>query len=179
MSAPRAVAALSLMLALSSCGASTSSKQAHGSLAAGCRATPGSQTTTTATYAELLHVGPQENMAMPAEVKAEHLTKGEEMLGGSMAELTPTGAGISVTRHLEVHICFRASGKVVVGQSPSITLASAGGAARQVPVMEMQGITAGAADYHYGNNVPLHPGETYAVTVALKGNVARFSYTEP
>jgi hypothetical protein len=84
------------------------------------------------------------------------------------------------TRHLEVHICDRASGKVVTTAMPAITVTpSSGGAPEHVPVAVMEGITAGTADLHYGNNVPLRPGTSYRIAVRLGPDRAAFKYTVP
>ncbi|MGI8411607.1 MAG: hypothetical protein ACR2QA_03760 [Solirubrobacteraceae bacterium] len=172
------------MAALGGCGSSSSSTQAtsaRASLAAGCRAGGADQTVRTAAHVFLLHVGPGETMVMPADVKAKHLTSGEEMLGGSMAGMSPgVASGSSVPRHLEVHICDRATGKVLTGAMPAITLApSTGATPEQVPVMLMEGIGAGVNDYHYGNNVMMRRGGTYVVTVRLGSDRSVFKYTMP
>lgn len=171
---------------LAACGSSSSSTTAtsHGSLAAGCRpASAADQTVTTRSYVFLLHIGSRETMVMltAAQAKSKHITSGELMIGGSMASM-PSGAmnGHTTTRHLEVHICDRASGKVVTSAMPTITIdPSSGGTAEQVPVMVMEGVTAGAGDLHYGNNVPLRTGTSYKITVRLGADRAVFKYTVP
>lgn len=115
---------------------------------------------------------------MPAEVKAKHLKTGEVMLGGSMAGMR-FAAG-TIPRHVEVHICNRATGKVVTRAMPSITLvAQSGGRPEQVPVMVMQGIESGVSDLHYGNNVPMRRGVTYVVVVRTGGERAAFRFRLP
>lgn len=182
-----AILGLTAMVALAACGSSTSSS-AHGaagvSLAAGCRpASAADQTVTTRAYVFLLHLGRPEKMLMltAAQATSEHITSGELMLGGSMAGMS-SGAmrGHLTTRHLEVHICHRTSGKVVTGAMPMITVApSSGGAPERVPVMVMEGVRAGSGDLHYGNNVPLRAATSYTITVRLGTDRAAFTYTVP
>ncbi len=186
-----AMLSLSVIAALAGCGSSssstkstssTSSNSASASLAAGCRAgAAADQTVRTAAHVFLLHVGPGESMAMPADVKAKHLTSGEMMLGGSMAGMSPgASSGSSTPRHLEVHICDRATGKVLTGAMPVITLApSPGRSAQPVPVMVMEGIGAGVSDLHYGNNVTMRRGGAYVITVRVGSDHAVFKYAMP
>jgi len=192
LSAPTRIATTMLCLiatgALAACGSTSSSTQstaAGNTLAAACRATTAAdQTVTTRTHVFLLHSGSEEKMVMlsPAEAKTKHITSGELMLGGSMAPGMSSGmsGGHMATRHLEVHICERAGGKVVTGAMPMITVTpSAGGSPQQVPVAVMEGVGAGSGDLHYGNNVPLHSGTSYTVTVGLAGDRAAFRYAVP
>jgi hypothetical protein len=46
----------------------------------------------------------------------------------------------------------------------------------KVPVVEMEGVGAGAKDFHYGNNVKLIPGHAYKVTVSIGGESASFMF---
>jgi hypothetical protein len=100
-------------------------------------------------------------MYTEAQVKTMHPKAGEVMVGGSMS-----GSSMSMgkgTRHLEVHIHSRATGKVVTNVVPTIrirdkTAMSSMTMTVNVPVMAMEGVTAGTADLHYGNNVPLTTG---------------------
>lgn len=48
-----------------------------------------------------------------------------------------------------------------------------------VPVTVMEGIGAGTADLHYGNNVAMPGGQRFTVTVTLKGQKAVFNVTSP
>ena len=175
--------------AVAACGSSTSPKTTKAArtppiplVAPGCRASSaGDQTVSTASYVFLLHVGDPEKMLMitAAQAKAKHITTGELMLGGSMASTGRIGAQMT-RRHVEVHICSRATGQVVADAMPSITaVPTSGGAADHVPVMVMEGVTAGSADLHYGNNVPFHLGTSYRITVRLGGEQVSFSYTVP
>lgn len=145
-------------------------------VAPGCRATAaGDQTRHSAHYVFLMHVGPYQQMVM---VHQPVTPSDEVMLGGSEATLPAVRPGPSVMRHLEVHICSRATGAVIVGANPTIDLTLARAAPRSVPIMEMEGPN-DPGDYHYGNNVPLHPRGHYTVTVLLGGERAVFMYTEP
>lgn len=112
-------------------------------------------------------------MYSPDQVASQHPTTGEVMLGGAMTDVS----GPDV-RHLEAHICNRASGSVVTGANPTISVqdSTASTPSQDVPVAAMQGVTSGTSDYHYGNNVVLHSGHTYAITVKLNGETANLSY---
>ncbi len=173
--------------AVAACGSSSSSTTAttaNALLAAACRpASAADQTVTTPTYVFVLHVGSPEKMLMisAAQAKSRHITSGELMVGGSMSGMS-SGAmnGHMTTRHLELHICNRTSGKVVTGAMPTITAApSSGGTTEYLPVAVMEGVVAGAADLHYGNNVPLRPSTRYTITVRLGADHAAFNYTVP
>lgn len=157
---------------------------AGAALAAGCRPTASAdQTVLTPSHVFLLHVGREERMVMlsAAQARSRHVTSGELMVGGSMAAMPAgTTTGHPTTRHLEVHICDRGSGRVLTGAVPTITLAPAsGGAPERVAVAAMQGIGAGAADLHYGNNVALRPGTSYRITLGLGADRAAFTYRVP
>jgi hypothetical protein len=78
-------------------------------------------------------------------------------------------------RHLEVHICSASTGLVVQDARPTITVVdhAKGGMTDKVPVAVMQGIGAGVADLHYGNNVTLPAGHRYTVTVRRTANPRR------
>jgi hypothetical protein len=96
------------------------------------------------------------------------------MLDGSMSD--PMSMGGS-QRHLEVHITTRHTGKIVTGARPTITTMDTSiknAMMIKVPVATMEGVTSGLADLHYGNNVHLVVGHTYAVTVTLGGERAVF-----
>jgi hypothetical protein len=184
---PGIVMAVLAIAALAGCGSSASSTTTKAArtplVASGCRASSaGDQTVTTATYVFLLHVGFPEKMRMltAAQAKAKHITTGELMLGGSMAMPSGGMRAHMTTRHVEIHICTRASGKVVTNAMPSISaVPTSGGTAVHVPVMVMQGVTAGSPDLHYGNNVPLRLGTRYRITARLGGEQASFDYAVP
>jgi hypothetical protein len=134
---------------------------------------------TTKAYALTLSVGPTEAMYTPAEVKAKHPTSGEVMVGGSMG-----GGGMSMgkgNRHLEVQIRSRATGKVVMDVVPTIglhdkTAMSNMAMTVKVPVVAMEGVGEGAADFHYGNNVKLTAGHVYDVVATVKKEAATFTF---
>lgn len=140
---------------------------------------PAAQTVTTANYVFKLTLGMPEQMWTPAQVKVKHPTTGEVMLMGTMGGAMAMGGS---QRHLEVHITSRGTGKVVIGAHPTIsaidTMAK-NAMTIKVPVAEMQGVSAGTADLHYGNNVHLVGGHVYKVTVTLNTDRALFHVTAP
>jgi hypothetical protein len=108
-------------------------------------------------------------MYTPAQVASKHPKTGEVMLAGKMVGgMAGMDMGSGSQRHLEVHICTPA-GKVVTGAHPAITVNGA-----MVPVAVMEGVNAGAADYHYGNNVNLKAGQKVTIVVTLAGQKAVF-----
>jgi hypothetical protein len=127
----------------------------------------------TDSYIFALSIGPVEAMYTPAQVAAKHPMTGEVMLSGSMTAMTMS----SSERHLEVHICTT-GGTVITNAHPTISVTDAKmGMPTKVPVVVMQGVTAGKSDLHYGNNVALTAGEKIAVKVTLKGQSAVFHTT--
>ena len=106
-----------------------------------------------------------QTMYTAAQVKSKHPTSGEVMLGGAVSMMHTMAMGSG--RHLEVQICSRATGKVVIGASPAIQLTDAKSMTTNVPVVEMEGIGMGSADYHYGNDVAVTVGSRIKVTVKL------------
>lgn len=134
------------------------------------------QVARTASYVLALTLGPAETMYTSAQVKAKHPKSGEVMLGGRMS---PMHMGMGHSFHLELHVCSRASGAVVTGAKPAISITDAKGMTSRVPVAEMEGIGEGRADYHYGNNVALIPGSRISVTVVLRGERAVFHLAVP
>jgi hypothetical protein len=138
------------------------------------------KTVSTATYRLTLDVGPGEAMYTRAQVKASHPRSGEVMLGGTMS----TGGHAmamegGMTRHLEVHVLLRSSGKPVTGVMPAITLTDAsvkGAMASPLHVVAMEGIGKGISDLHYGNNVALTANHVYKVVVTLKRQRAELTF---
>jgi hypothetical protein len=164
---------------LVACG--SSSAKASAALAEGCRTGSGvSAHATTASYVVQLDIGPVETMYTPDQVAAQHLTDGEVMLRGQMAGMggqPMPGMGGDTTdaqRHLEAHICSKATGAPVQDASPAITLVNDAvkNVSDDVPIAVMQGIAQGVSDYHYGNNVVMAPGAGYTVIVAVNGQKA-------
>ena len=143
-----------------------------------CSAGMGVHIATTPSYRLALHVGMPEMMYTPAQVRRLHPKSGEVMLRGKMM----TGMKMDgSTRHLEVHICLRKNRAVITNAHPTITLMGqkANAMPMNVPVAVMEGIGAGTADLHYGNDVPMQGGHRFTVTVTLKGQKATFSVTSP
>ncbi len=98
-------------------------------------------------------------------------------MGSTMTTKAPAMA--PTTKHLEVHICTTADGKVVTDANPTITLqdTTTKGMATDVPVAVMEGLGMGTNDLHYGNNVSVVPGDKYVVSVTLGGSVGHFDVT--
>jgi hypothetical protein len=92
-----------------------------------------------------------------------------------------TGMGGTDVRHLEVHICSRSTGKVIKNAQPTITVVddTTKGMADHVTVAAMEGIGAGIADLHYGNNITMPAMHRYTVIVTLNGEKAIFNFTRP
>ena len=175
-----ALAALAALatFALAACGSSSR----HAALAPACVVAAGSgdQTESGTTYTFLLHLGHPEVMLMesPATAIAQHKGNDEVMLGGSMMPASARSKN-TVVRHVEVHICRRSTGKVVTGASPIIKVTPSGGPTQRIAVSEMEGASAGAADYHYGNNVALRSVHHYTITVRLASDEANFQVITP
>ncbi len=149
--------------------------------AASTRMAPSTQTKTTKSYVYKLSLGMSEQMWTAAQVKVKHPTTGEVMLMGSMMSGGSMGMGGS-TRHLEVHIMSRSTGKTIMSAHPTMTATDAGATGSMmmnISVAEMRGVTAGSSDTHYGNNLKLVPGHMYKVTVKLHGESATFSVRAP
>lgn len=158
--------------------------------AAGCGSTPATSTSTpvgcstsgaaatasSADYRYVLDVGPTEEMYSKAQVANSHPKTGEVMLNGAMTMAQGPNA-----QHLEVHICAKTNGHVVVGAPPSITVTdTTAKTTAPIQVATMQGVTSGQADLHYGNNVDAPPGHSFAVHVDFRGQQAalRFARTQ-
>lgn len=141
---------------------------------AATRMAPAPQTVMTKSYAFKLTLGMSEQMWTQAQVRAKHPKTGEVMLMGSMGGAMSMGG---TSRHLEVHITSRATKRVVAGAHPTMTAldtTAKNAMPITVPVAEMEGVTEGAADLHYGNNVHLIAGHRYTITVRLNGERAIF-----
>lgn len=167
------VAAIAGGITVAACGGSSSPPPPASSPGGSCQGSSGVASTTTASYVVALNVGPPEVMYSQDQVASQHPTTGELMLGGTMTDVS----GPDV-RHLEAHICNRASGSVLTGANPTIRVrdTTAATPSQDLPVAEMQGVTSGTSDYHYGNNAVLHTGHIYAITVTLHGETANLSY---
>ena len=145
--------------------------------AAGTAAAGITRHATTASYSLTLDVGPTETMYTQAQVAAKHPKSGEVMLAGAMMSSMTAMKG-ELTRHLELHVFSRKTGAVVKTVMPLISLTdtTAMGMSSKVDVATMEGIGEGAADLHYGNNVALKTGDTYAVDVSVNGEKASFTF---
>jgi hypothetical protein len=183
---PRLVVALLVGAAiLAACGGTP--RSASDSLVAPCRTGSGvTGHATTASYAIELDIGPLATMYTPGQVASQHPTDGEVMLGGQMTSvggmpgMAGMGGGSGTTdpsaRHLEAHICSKATGAPVQNADPSITLvdATTPNISQFVPIATMEGLGEGVSDYHYGNNVDMAPGSSFTVTVSLNDQSATF-----
>jgi hypothetical protein len=136
------------------------------------------QHATTASYSLTLDIGPTAAMYTQAQVKAKHITNGEVMLGGAMMSTSMSAMKGETERHLELHVYSRKTGAVVSNVMPEITLTdtTAMGMAAKLDVVSMEGITEGASDYHYGNNVSLKLGDEYTVNAVVHGEKASFTF---
>ena len=143
--------------------------------ATGCKGSSGAESATTSSYHFVLRVGMPEQMYTRAQVKKMHPKHGEVMLRGHMNGMGGMSMGGSM-RHLEVQICTRPSNTVIATANPLITVKdeSSMGMAANVPVAVMEGVGAGTADLHYGNNITMTPGHRYTIRVTLKGQTAAF-----
>jgi len=131
-------------------------------------------------YRLMLQAGPQEKMYSKADAAKMHPTSGEIMASGTMA-----GGGMAMgemtsgTRHLEVHVYNKTTGKVVTGAKCIITVTNeATKKSTIMDVAEMYGVKEGPSDWHYGNNVDM-PAGSYTVTVVVNGEKAVFHVTIP
>ena len=100
---------------------------------------------------------------------------------GTTSHTQMGGTAANDVRHLEVHICSRSTGKVVQNAQPAITVVdhAKGGMTDHVSVAVMEGVGAGAADLHYGNEMTMPAGHRYTVNVRLNGDTALFNLTGP
>ena len=144
----------------------------------------GSQTVTTSMLVFRLTVGASETMYSPQQVRTKQFKTGEVMVGGQMqgsgtSNMSGSSSmqGMGSIRHLEVHICQREGNKVVTGPIPTIKMTNGQGAAQTVPVAVMEGVGEGIKDLHFGNNVSMTAGRSYAITVTEAGDRAVFHVT--
>jgi len=175
----RSVRMLVMVAAVATAGAAlAATATANKRLVTDCSAAMGTHIAMTPTYRMAVHVGMPEMMYTPAQVRKLHPKSGEVMLRGKMMMGMKMGGS---TRHLEVHICLRRNRAVLTNAHPTITLMEqkAHAMPMNVPIAVMKGVRAGAADLHYGNNVPMPAGHRFTVTVTLKGQKAVFKLTSP
>ncbi len=195
--------AASVALLLAACGQSSSVKSAADASSSDCGTGPVSNhLVRTASYELVAAAGPLEATYTKAQVAAQHPETGEMMISGEMQGPTgmsmrggvgsgksntgPMGTGMSGApgsaaasgdfRHVEVHICNRASGRVVQNASPAISLmdTSPSGLTQTLPIAVMQGVHSQMADMHYGNNAHMILGHHYSLDVVMHGERATF-----
>lgn len=159
-------------IATASCGGSGGSSA---STRVGCSPSGAAASANSADYRYVLSVGPTEEMYSRSQVTASHPKTGEVMLNGAMSMAQGPGA-----QHLEVHICSRHGGDVVVGAPPSITVTDVtANITAAIPVATMQGVTAGQSDRHYGNNIEVPTRHSFVVHVGFGGQQATLRFTRP
>ena len=199
------LSAAGVALVLVGCSQSTPSvKAAADASSSDCGTGPvSSHLVRTASYELVGAAGPLEATYTRAQVAAQHPDTGEMMISGEMmgepgmAMKGSPGSGMSGTgatgtgntggapstpamssrlRHVEVHICGRASGRVEQNASPAMTLTdtSKAGVTQQLPIAVMQGVHSGMADMHYGNTARMIQGHHYSLDVAVHGEHATF-----
>lgn len=162
---------------LAACGGSETAPQA-GNDAGVCGGQTGVSTATSENYAVVLvattEVGP--GVATPSASPSP--TSGPPVvLSGTEAAISGPGA-----THLELHICNRATGAVVSGLHPDVTLrnATSGAAPVVLPVAVLQDAGQGVNGIAYGNNVRLEEEQTYALAVRIdSADFVTLSYTVP
>lgn len=196
--------ATGIALLLAACGQSSSAvKSAADASSSDCGTGPvSSHLIRTATYELVAAAGPLEATYTKAQVAAQHPDTGEMMISGEMQGPAGMpmnggpGSGTSSTgpmstgrsgapnntaasgdfRHVEVHICGRASGRVVQNATPSMSLTdtSPSGQTQTLPVAMMRGVHSQMADMHYGNNARMIMGHHYSLDVVMHGEHATF-----
>ena len=172
-------------------GSSTMSSSATGTMEKMARVScampsAGSQTVSTASHFFILSLGRAETMYSPQQARRTHPKQGEVMLAGrmqgsGMSWMTGMNAGrampgMASMKHLEVHICSREGRKVITAPSPSIVMTS-GRSRHTLPVAVMEGVGAGVADLHFGNNVQTQSGHAYTVRVTEGSDHATFHFS--
>jgi len=141
-----------------------------------CKVSSGAHLSLTRSYRFVLQIGPVAGMLMPYQVRASHVKHGEVMLRGQM--VMPMHGPL---HHLELHICAKATRIVVTNAHPTIVLVdmTAHGRPRKLPIAVMEGIAAGRADLHYGNNVAMPHYHRYRITVTCTGQRTVFRDLSP
>ncbi len=140
----------------------------------------GMSTTTTAKSSRMSGMAGMAGMSTTTTAKSSRMSGMAGMAGMSSTTLR-AAMPASDYLHLEVHVCSRSTGKVVTGGHPSITVVdnTAHDMSTTVPVAVMEGIKAGAVDYHYGNNVIMPPGRHFTVKVVFGSDTATFHVSTP
>lgn len=124
---------------------------------------------TTPHYLVLWVMLPAEHMYTPGEVALRHPGVGEQAFWGRIQPWTGPDR-----RHVEAHVYRLATGEVVRGAHPRITVTdlTAGGRTQVLPMTMMQDVVIGPSDLHYGNNLRLPYGHRYVVHFSLGGDHA-------
>lgn len=162
---------------LAACGGSATAPQA-GHSAGVCGGQTGVSSATSQKYVVVLvattQVGP--GVATPSASPSSTAAP-PAVLSGTEAAVTGPGA-----THLELHVCNRATGAVVGGLHPDVTLrnATSGTAAVGLPVAVFQDAGQGVNGIAYGNNVRLEEEQTYTLGVRIdSADSVTLSYTVP
>lgn len=128
-------------------------------------------TTTTDKYLIVLDILAPEQMYTEADVTKAHPGAGELVVNG---KATPT-TGVNL-RHMEVHVYDRATGAVVMGEHPKLTLSDyTDDVTYAIDATEMRDIVIGAIDDHYGSNSPVAVGHEFSLHFELNGDTADFT----
>ena len=144
----------------------------------------------TADYYMVMSIGKPEQMYSQAQMQSMHPTSGEVMVAGTMMSPSASASGSRSsmgmggstdpgTRHVEVRICDRQTGKVVTGAMPTMDVGVMSDMMQSMPVAEMYGIDVGASETHYGNNMPMTAGSEYTIACTLNGQTAPFTMRAP
>ena len=125
-------------------------------------------TKTTATHIFGLSVTGPEITHTVAQVRVQHIKHGGDVLLAGRLVTTPVSPSGS-PHHFELHVCDAKTGKVLSGLHPAMKVADTrlGPAFRPIAVATMEGTGEGSNDLHYGNEVLLLGGHSYAVTVEV------------
>lgn len=141
-----------------------------------------------------VEIGAMQPMFTQDQVASHRPKTGEVMFKGQMVMppgVDPTMAGMGSMpgmgdmpgmkvppgwHHLEVHVYDKKTGEVVKTLTPTITVTNKStGQVQQVPIVTMQGVAEGPADFHYGNSVDL-PAGLYTVEVTIGRETTDFVF---
>ncbi len=122
----------------------------------------------TPTYILVFNIVGPEQMYTAEELKTKKPTSGEQSISGSMAAIKPD------SRHFEVHVYDKASGKTLSDVKTKISFTDITDGASPVVVEPtlMQDLIVGPKDLHYGNNVEIVPTHDFRVDVTINGESA-------
>lgn len=180
-----------LLVGMNACGSGGPAGVSHPEVP--CHVAGPSTTASTRTYTMSVVIGAPERMYTPGDAALQHPTEGEVMLRGVMSaagdsmpgmgsmgdmggSAAPSGGpGNGPVRHIEVHICSRATGEVISDAQPMLAIIDlTTGSTDDLPVAVMQGVSAGPDDLHYGNNVAFPLGHDLRLRVTLGGEDSQF-----